>query len=64
MCGVSVEEIQVNPLWPSDGTWRHRSGSTSVHVMACCLMAPSHYLNFLKQCLLIVKCVLWHCVSC
>ena len=25
--------------------------------MACCLTAPSHYL---KQCWLIIKCVLWH----
>ena len=29
----------------SDDIWRHRSGSTLAQVMACCLMAPSHYLN-------------------
>ena len=30
---------------PSDVIWRHRSGSTLTQVMACCLTAPSHYLN-------------------
>ena len=35
----------VNSLWPGDAIWRHRSGSTLAQVMACCLMAPSHYLN-------------------
>ena len=34
-----------NSLWPSDTTWRQRSGSTLAQVMACCLTAPSHYLN-------------------
>ena len=28
------------PMWPGDTIWRHRSGSTLVQVMACCLMAP------------------------
>ena len=32
-------------LWPSDTIWRQRSGSTLAQVMACCLTAPSHYLN-------------------
>ena len=35
---------RVNSWWPSDAIWRHRSGSTLAKVMACCLMAPSHYL--------------------
>ena len=35
----------VNSLRPSDTIWRHRSGSTLAQVMACCLTAPSHYLN-------------------
>ena len=30
-----------------NGIWLHKSGSTLVQAMACCLMAPSHYL---KQC--------------
>ena len=42
----------VNSLWPNDAIWRHRSWSTLAQVMACCLMAPSHYLN---QCWLIVN---------
>ena len=41
-----------NSLRPSDTIWRHRSGSTLAQVMACCLTAPSHYLN---QCWLIIS---------
>ena len=33
-------------FWPSDALWRHRSGSILDQVMACCLMAPSYYLNW------------------
>ena len=40
-----------NSLWPSDAIWRQGSWSTLVQVMACCLTAPSHYLN---QCWLII----------
>ena len=47
----------VNSLRPSDAIWRHRSGSTLAQVMACCLTAPSHYLN---QRWLIISKVLWH----
>ena len=38
---------ETRPLshWPSDAIWRWRSWSTLVQVMACCLTAPSHYLN-------------------
>ena len=36
---------------------RQRSGPTLDQVMACCLTAPSHYLN---QCWLINTTVLWH----
>ena len=42
----------VNSLWHSDTIWRHKSGSTLAQVMACCLTAPSHYLN---QCWLIIN---------
>ena len=35
----------INSLWPSDAIWSHVSGSTLAQVMACCLTAPSHYLN-------------------
>ena len=51
----------VNSLWPSDTIWRQRSGSTLAQVMACCLMAPSHYLN---QCWLIISKVQWHSSEC
>ena len=42
----------INSLLPSDSIWRQRSGSTLAQVMACCLSAPSHYLN---QCWLIIS---------
>ena len=47
----------INSLWPGDAIWRQRSGSTLAQVMACCLTAPSHYLN---QCWLIIGGVTWH----
>ena len=46
----------INPLWPSDAKWWHRSWSALASVMACCLTAPSHYLN---QCWLIIYNFLW-----
>ena len=49
--------ITVNSLWPSDAIRRQETESTLAKVMACCLMAPSHYLN---QCWLIINKVLWH----
>ena len=42
----------LNPLWPGDVIWRQGSRSTLAQVMACCLTAPSHYLN---QCWLIIS---------
>ena len=47
----------IDSLRPSDAIWRHRSRSTLAQVMACCLMAPSHYQN---QCWLIFSKVQWH----
>ena len=47
----------LNSLGPSDATWQQRTESTFPQVMACCLTAPSHYLN---QCLLIINEFLWH----
>ena len=32
-------------VWPGDSIWQHRIRSTLPQVMACCLMAPNHYLN-------------------
>ena len=41
----------------SDAIWRHRSESTLAQVMACCLTAPTHYLN---HCWLIIsKAFIW-----
>ena len=42
----------INSLCPSDTIWQHRSASTLAQVMACCLMAPSHYPD---QCWLIIS---------
>ena len=53
----SFSTRKMNSLWPSDTIWRHKSRSTLAQVMACCLMAPSHYLN---QCWLIIIKVWWH----
>ena len=50
-------QLILNSSGPSDAIWRHRSGSTLAQVMACCLMAPSHYLN---QCWLIINKVQLH----
>ena len=44
-------------MWPSDAIWWHKSGTTLTQVMACCLMAPNHYLN---QCWLNITEVWWH----
>ena len=49
----------LNSLWPSDAIWWQGSRSTLVQVMACCLTAPSHYLN---QCWLCITKVQW-CLS-
>ena len=55
---ISVKkETDVNSLRPSDAIWRQWSWTTLAQVMACCLTAPSHYLN---QCWLIIRGVLWH----
>ena len=46
-----------NSLGPSDAIWWQKTGSTLAQVMACCLTAPSHYLN---QCWLIISEVQCH----
>ena len=49
----------VNSLWPSDAIsciWQYKSGLTLAQVMACCLMAPSHYLS---QCRLLISEATW-----
>ena len=46
-----------NSLWQSDIIWRWGFWSILVQVMACCPMAPSHYLN---QHWLIINEAVWH----
>ena len=54
---IVYRRILANSLWPSDDIWRHKSESTLAQVMACCLTAPSHYLN---QCWLIIRKARWY----
>ena len=54
---TEIHDAIVNSLWPNDTIWRHRSRSTLVPVVACCLKVPRHYLN---QCWLIISKVQWH----
>ena len=42
-CHDNVDSL--HSLWPIDVIWRQGSRSTLAQVMACCLTAPSHYLN-------------------
>ena len=42
-------------LWSKYAIWHHRTRPTMAQVMACCLVAPSHYLN---RCRFIIKGVL------
>ena len=50
--GQVSKNVSFNSLWPSDANWWQRFGSTLAQVMACCLAAPSHYLN---QCWFIIS---------
>ena len=52
-----ISAWEFNSLWPNDTIWWHTYGSTLAQVMACCLTAPSHYLN---QCWLHISDILWH----
>ena len=47
----------VDSLWPSYTVQWNRKGSTPVHVLVCCMTAPSHYLI---QCWLITNGFLLH----
>ena len=49
---ICVNQPQrVNSMGFSDAMWWHRSWSTLIQIRACCMRAPSHYLN---QCSLII----------
>ena len=39
------KSCEINSLWPSNAIRRQGTESTLAQVMACCLTAPSHYLN-------------------
>ena len=54
---ITFASCILNSLWPSNAILRRRSGSTLVHVMACCLTAPSHYRN---QWCFMIEIVPWH----
>ena len=56
ICQVLLHNVY-SSFWPSYAIWRQRCWSTLAQVMACCLTAPSHYLN---QCWLTISKVLWH----
>ena len=55
--GKMCMRLSFNSLGPSDAICRQISGSTLAQVMACCLTAPSHYLN---QCWVTISKVPWH----
>ena len=57
ICMESLYRFYFNSLWSGVAIWRHRSGSTLAQVMACCLKAPSYYLN---QCWFLISEILWH----
>ena len=54
----------LNSLKPSDALWHWRHWSTLVklHVMACCLMVPSHYLN--QYWLITTEVLRWYSPGC
>ena len=47
----------INSLWSNDDIWWYKSRSILAQVMACCMTAPSHFLN---QCWLIISGDLWY----
>ena len=55
--GCTLRIFYLKSLRSTDGIWQLRPWSLLVQVMACCLTAPSHYLN---QYWLIISRVLWH----
>ena len=54
---IKLKSPGANELTHCDAIWHHRICSALVHLLACCLMAPSHYLY---QCWLIINEVLWY----
>ena len=54
---LAIVNLLFKTLWPSDAMWRRGHGLILAQIMACCLTAPSHYLN---QIWLIIGKVQWH----
>ena len=54
---VWLSPLGINPMLPSYAKWHHQAWPTVVKVKACCLTAPSHYLDW---CWLTISEVLWH----
>ena len=56
-CEHEIWTVWWNNLQLTVAIWNHRTYLTFIQVMACCLTAPSHYLN---KCWRITNEVLWH----
>ena len=56
-CSPELASGDINSVRPVDTVWHYLNWSTRVQIMACCLTAPSHYLN---QCWLMISKVPWH----
>ena len=54
---ISIHVVSIHSLRPSGTILQHKSGSILAQVMACCLKAPSHYLN---QSWLIIRLSHWN----
>ena len=39
---ITMPIIAFKPTWAKHSMWRHMSGSTLIHIMACCLTAQIH----------------------
>ena len=48
--------VKIKSLWPSDAIWHHKSWSTLIYVMTCCLTGTSLYWN---KCCFLTSEVLW-----
>ena len=53
-------ECLFNSLWLSDAKWRQGSGSTLAQLMACCQVAPSHYLDQSWLIISVRSCGIYH----
>ena len=42
----AIKRRGTNTMWSSDPFWWQRPASTFAQVLACCLTAPQHYLNW------------------